>query len=473
MTTHKINLFMKNIFKTMLCAIIALAAISCENSGTEKGNRLATPDVGCLINGTSVILSWEPVEYAALYEVSVDDAEAARTDECTYVVTDLMYSQKYTIKVTAIAANQQTHSNSLPCEIDVEMPARDIPQYREWYPSNGAAGTAISNNGRYVVGTFDHQAFILDLNSDELTELSDIELNDVADNGVAVGSSLSTNINGVPAIYDNGKVIELDVSGLAENLTMGALTSITPDGKYAVGWLWDGAETYYTTQYGEYFPICYDLTSQSLSVPAIPETLPYYTKLAGIAPKAIAPDRSILGYEASLDMFSIIWTNESTPYEYVYFNYDDQYNPVECIGDSNNLFSPKGRYVYGKGKLYDAEGYPTEYPAAYDRETGEMMWFSGGSVTAMTDDGIVFINDAPYYIGTTSYIVDLNTGDLSTQTPIADWLALEHGLSLGSYIPDGIIVIGTSEDGKTILGITNTMEGWLTCVIKLDGVAME
>jgi hypothetical protein len=102
-----------------------------------------------------------------------------------------------------------------------------------------------------------------------------------------------------------------------------------------------------------------------------------------------------------------------------------------------------------------------------------MMWFSGGAVTAMTDDGIVFINDAPYYIGTTSYIVDINTGDLSTQTPIADWLALEHGLSLGSYIPDGIIVIGTSEDGKTILGITNTMEGWLTCVIKLDGVAME
>ena len=222
---------------------------------------------------------------------------------------------------------------------------------------------------------------------------------------------------------------------------------------------------------GELFPICYNLITERISVPEIAST-PYFSMLAGIAPKAVAPDRSILGYEQSLDIFSILWSSESSAYEYVHLNYDDEYNPTESIGDTQNLFSPSGRYIFGKGKMYSAEGYPTEYPAAYDRETGEMMWFDGGSVTAMADNGIAFINDAPYYIGTTSYIVDTVSGDYETQTPIVDWLAVEHGIGLGKYIPDGIIVIGTSTDCNTILGITNTEMGWLTCVISLNGAPM-
>jgi hypothetical protein len=305
-----------------------------------------------------------------------------------------------------------------------------------------------------------------------MTELPDVELYDVADNGIAVGSSHGTIADGVPVIYEDGKLIEINIDNLVENLSMGSFTSITPDGKFAVGWIWDNASTYYTENYGEYFPFCYELTTGTISVPTVSEEMLYYSQLSGIAAKSVAPDRSILGYETSLDIFSIIWNSASEPYEYLHYEYDEQYNPVECIGDTQNLFSPGGRYVYGKGKKYSAEGYPTEYPAAFDRETGELMWFNGGSVTAMTDDGIVFINDAPYYLGTTSYIVDIKSGDLESQTPLVDWLILEHEVVLGKYIEDGIIINGTSEDGNTLLGITNTNDGWLSFVIKIDGEPM-
>lgn len=464
---------MKNIFRVILCSVLAFMAMSCENENPpQKANQLATPDVGINVQDNTIIAAWEAIDFAAYYDVQLDTAAPTRTDELSVIFQDLVYGKEYTITVTAIAADQQNYQNSEPSVSKVTIGERKVPAYREWYPTNGSAASAISNNGRYVVGAYDRNAFMLDLNTDIISEHSDLELYDVADNGIAVGSSHKNVMDGVPAIYIDGKVVEIDLSGITEDLAMGAFTSITPDGEYAVGWVWDFASTYYTQLCGDYFPICYNLITESLTVPEIPDVL-YSSYLAGISPKALAPDRSILGYETSLDMFSIIWNSENQPYEYVHLNYDDEYNPTEAIGDSQNLFSPSGRYVYGKGKVYDSEGIPTERPVAYDRQSKQALWMYGGSVTAMADNGIAFINDAPYYIGTTSYIVDTTSGDLETQTPIVDWLAIEYGMSLGSYIPDGIIVIGTDEEFTTILGITNTMSGWLTCVIKLDGEAMS
>ena len=464
---------MKKFFMTLLIGAVALMAMSCEtgNEGGTKDGQLATPDVGINIQGNTIIAAWDAVEFAAYYDVQLNAGEVTRTDELSMVFSDLVYGETYTVSVTAISADQTLYTDSETSVSEVTLPERVAPQYREWYPTNGVAGSAISNNGRYVVGAYDRNGFMLDLNTDILTEVQGVELYDVADNGVAIGSSHRNNPDGLPAIYIDGTVIELDLSDITEQLSMGAFTGITPDGEYAVGWAWDTASTYYTQMCGELFPICYNLITERISVPEIAST-PYFSMLAGIAPKAVAPDRSILGYEQSLDIFSILWSAESSAYEYVHLNYDDEYNPTESMGDTQNLFSPSGRYIFGKGKTYSAEGYPTEYPAAYDRETGEMMWFDGGSVTAMADNGIAFINDAPYYIGTTSYIVDTASGDYETQTPIVDWLAVEHGIGLGKYIPDGIIVIGTSTDCNTILGITNTEMGWLTCVISLNGAPM-
>ena len=95
-----------------------------------------------------------------------------------------------------------------------------------------------------------------------------------------------------------------------------------------------------------------------------------------------------------------------------------------------------------------------------------------GTVTAMTDDGIAFLNDVPYYMGTTSYVVDLNSGNTETQKPIIDWLLDEYSIDLYNYIQEGVMTIGASADGRTILGIVNTDMGWMTYVIDLDGTPM-
>ena len=65
--------------------------------------------------------------------------------------------------------------------------------------------------------------------------------------------------------------------------------------------------------------------------------------------------------------------------------------------------------------------------------------------------------------------------------PLEQWLLEEHSIDVGIFEPtinetsdddlylESVIVVGTSEDGRTIVGITNTLSGWLTFVIDLDG----
>ena len=121
--------------------------------------------------------------------------------------------------------------------------------------------------------------------------------------------------------------------------------------------------------------------------------------------------------------------------------------------------------------------------AAYDRETETLMTFTGGSVTAMTDDGVAFLNDVPYYLGTTSYVIDTTKGEPYEWAELEEWLFDEHDVDIASFEPttdtddtdglllEGIITVAVSENGRVIVGMTNTEMGWLTFVVDLDGVA--
>jgi hypothetical protein len=301
-----------------------------------------------------------------------------------------------------------------------------------------------------------------------MVELASAELYDVADDGTAVGADHSENADGVAAILIGDRMMPIDLSDLATNPGMSCATGITPDASYVVGWYWEYDESsYYAQMYGMVVPFCYDVLNDRVSIPEVGERI--YNEAAATAIKAVAPDRTLLGYEQSEGIHSIIWADEYTPFEYVHFEYDEQYNPVFSLGDTQNLFSQTGRFVYGKAVNYEAG--QTEVAAAFDRETSQLYTFTGCSVTAMSDDGVAFINDVPFYLGTTSYVVDV-VNDPETQVPIIDWMLDEHGFDLYNYIQDGVITIGASADGRTILGITNTDMGWLTYVIDLDGEPM-
>jgi len=469
---------MKNIFKMVAVAAVALFALGCEttNEGPKEG-QLATPEFTCSVTGNAIMVSWEAVEGAAYYEITISNKATQKTDNTVYRFEDLEYNTEYTIKLQAISTDESKNSQIASQKVTTdELKAL---QYREWYPKNGAAATAISNNGRWVVGGNDRSGFVLDLSKEEMVEFSGVEFFDVADDGTAVGASFETNQDGTAAILIGDKMVEIDLSSVAVKHGMSCATGITPDATYIVGWFWeyDEANSYFAQQYGAVVPFCYDVLKDRVIVPTEGERI--YNENAATAIKAVAPDRTLLGYQQSQGIHSIIWADENTPYEYVHFEYNDDYEPVFSLGDTQNLFTQSGRYIYGKATDF-ANG-QASLPAVYDRETKELYTFTGGSVSAMSDQGVAFINDAPYYLGTTSYVVDINKGEPYEQIPFEEWIFDEHNVDIASVHPstdetdgdnlymEAVITIGVSEDGTKFLGITNTMQGWLTYVVDING----
>ena len=469
---------MKNIFKMLAVAFVALFALGCETTEEpKKEGQLATPEFSCSVTGNAIMVSWEAVEGAAYYEITISNKATKKTDNTVYRFEDLEYNTEYTIKLQAISTDESKNSQIASQKVTTdELKAL---QYREWYPKNGAAATAISNNGRYVVGGNDRSGFVLDLSKEEMVEFSGVEFFDVADDGTAVGASFETNQDGTAAILIGDKMVEIDLSSVAVKHGMSCCTGITPDATYIVGWFWeyDEANSYFAQQYGAVVPFCYDVLKDRVTVPTEGERI--YNENAATAIKSVAPDRTLLGYQQSQGIHSIVWADENTPYEYVHFEYNDDYEPVFSLGDTQNLFTQSGRYIYGKATDF-ANG-QASLPAAYDRETKELYTFTGGSVSAMSDQGVAFINDAPYYLGTTSYVVDINKGEPYEQIPFEEWIFDEHKVDIASFHPstdetdgdnlymEAVITIGVSEDGTKFLGITNTMQGWLTYVVDING----
>lgn len=467
---------MKRTLSAIIAGIIVLFAASCEQALPGNSDRLATPYFTVNVDGNILTVAWEEVAGAAYYEVGLEPGSIAKTDKLIHRFDNLEYNTEYKVSLRAIATDESKSSIAETKTVNTEV--RVSPQYREFYPQNGAAGTAISNNGRWLVGGNDRMGYIVDLATDKMTEFEGYELYDVADDGTAVGSDHTSNPDGDAAILINGKMKAIDLSNLAVNYGMSCATGITPDGEYVVGWYWEYDENcYYAQNYGMVIPFCYDIMNDRVSVPEVGDRI--YNNAAATAIKSVAPDRTLLGYEQSQGIHSIIWADEYTPFEYVHFQYDSDYNPTYSLGDTQNLLSQTGRYIYGKATDYSAGQVPVA--AAFDRETNELMTFTGGSVTAMADNGIAFLNDVPYYIGTTSYVIDTTKGEPYEWTELEEWLFDEHDVDIASFEPttdtdktdglllEGIITVAVSENGRVIVGITNTNFGWLTFVVDLDG----
>lgn len=464
---------MKNFFRLLIAAVALMTFVGCENGVADENSepRLDTPKLSYSISENSIIVAWQSVANAAYYTIQLNDGEAEKTELTVATFDNLMYGETYKITLVAVSIDETLYLNSKPAVANVAIPERVVKQYEEWF---SVPATAISNNGRFIVGGFDKNGMVIDLKAGIMTPYTTHEFYDISDNGIAVGAYMVENPDGEAAYYNifTQESVIVDLNDLFPDASMSCLTAITPDGTYAVGWVWDSSDNYYTRLYGELVPITYDIEKSRLNIPAMNEDILYGQHLTGVALQGVTPQRELFGYEVSLTYFSIMWEDEYTPYDYPYFTYDEQYNPIDALGDKNNMMSQTGRYVFGKGFTMVGGG-QAYYPAAYDRETGAYYAMIGeGYVTAMTDDGIAFLNDVPYYLGTTSYIVDVNE-DIMVQTPIVEWLLSEHDMDLSDYILDGIIVIGTSQDGRVIAGITNTDDGWRTFVINLDGAPMK
>lgn len=462
---------MKNIFKLFAAAVIAIMAIGCENAEPVNENALKTPEFSANANENSITVSWTAVEGAAYYQVWLNNEEPVKTDKLVHRFDGLKWGTEYTVNLQAVATNAD--ENSAVGSIKVTIDPRKVPVYREWYPQNGSTASAISDNGRWVVGSFDRQGMIIDLESDELTMIENFDCMDVADDGVIVGATYQDSQGGEAAMYINGQVVKLDLSELTES-DMSSFQAVTPDGTFVVGWWWEyNPESYYGKIYDTIVPFVYDVLKDRITVLEPGDTL-YGT--GAVSPYGVSPDHKIVGCEQGYAMMAVVWEDEYSKFTYPVFEYDSEYRPTLSFGDTQVRMTPNGTYIYSVAKTYPEGAGEVVQPGCYNLETGELTVFGGkcfnGYVSAMTDDGVAFLNDVPFYMGTTSYVVDLKTGDTENQKPIIDWLLDEHSIDLYSYIQEGVIIIGTSADGRKILGIVNTESGWITFVIDLDGEPM-
>lgn len=461
---------MKNIFTLFAAGIIALMAIGCDKTEpAEQQGSLKTPEFSANANDNSITVSWTVVEGAAYYEIWLNNDEPTKTDKIVHRFDGLKWNTEYTVNLKAVGTDG---SGSKVASQKVAIAVRKVPVYREWYPQNGSTATAISDNGRYVVGCFDRQGMIIDLETDELTMIENFDCLDVADDGVIVGATYEDSQSGEAAMYINGKSIKLDLSELTKS-DMSSFQAVTPDGLFAVGWWWEyDNESYYGKMYETLVPFAYDVLKDRIIVLEAGETL---YGVGAVSPYGVTADRRIVGCEQGYAMMAVVWEDEYSKFTYPVFEYDSEYRPTLSFGDTQVRMTPNGKYIYSVAKTYPEGGGEVAQPACYNLETKELTTFEGtcfkGSVTAMTNDGIAFLNDVPFYLGTTSYVVDLNDPELE-QVPIIDWMIDEHGFNVYDYIPEGVITIGASADGRKILGITNTDMGWLTYVLDLDGEPM-
>lgn len=470
---------MKNTIKLLMCAVMALCFASCT---PESETPATTLNFGVNVHENDITVVWDAVTSAVYYEVQLNDNEAIKTDKTSHKFEDVAYDATYTISLQALDATGNVLASDSKT---VTVGPRETPAYREWVSAIPA--TAISDNAQWAVGAMGTDGIIIDLTTDEMTEIYSLALYDVDNNGVGVGSYHGLIPEGVAAMYVDGEVIEVDLSAITKNNSFSALTSITPDGSYAVGWYAAYENDAYAAAYGQFIPFCYDVVKNKVSVPEPGSRL--YNEGA-LTLHSVAPDRSILGCDQAFTgnggniMLNTIWEDEYTPYTYIHFTYDASYQPIEAMGDLNNRFSASGRYIYGNTTdIIAQENKATTCPAIFDRESNEIhKYASTGSVTAMTDEGVVFINTVPYGSGITAYVTDLTNSDPSAFVTLEEWLYIEHNIDLSSIetgnntdpdndiILDGVIVMNASADGRTILAQTNSMAGWVSTVIYLDGI---
>ena len=484
LNTYTHSNFMKNTIKFLMGAILALAFVGCtETPSEQEQNRLSAPEFSCRVYGKSVLVSWSVVSGAAYYEIKLNANDVEKTDKFVHKFEGLDYDTTYTVALRAVSANEQTIASSEFASKQVTIEPRKTPAYREWYTYNQSAAEAISDNGLWVAGGRDGMGMIINLVTDELTEVEACEFKDITDNGVAVGCYKGESIDGEAALYVDGEVVKVDLSNLTTT-NMSMLTGITPDGTYAVGWYQEFEDTYYSKTHGMIVPFCYDVVKKKVTIPAHRTEGSLGSDAMSL--HGVTPDRKILGcLQTQQLMISVLWQDEYTPYDFLALEVDEEGYPQFILGDNNNHITQLGNYVYGYGKTFMSGGYgESSHPAVLDTKTKEVFVLKNivGSTTAVTDDGIAFINDTPYYLGTTSFVVDVKEGSSESMVALEKWLLDEHQIDVNEFEPscnetiddpytlEGVITIGASADGRKLLGITQTNRGWMTYVIDLDGV---
>ena len=148
---------MKNTIKLLMCAVMAFCFASCTpDEGAE--NNANNFEFNINLQENAMLVSWRAVEGAIYYELQLNDEEPFKTDKNVHKFEGLSYDTTHIVSLKAVNAAGETIQSG---KKSVTIGPLKIYAYREW--AHYAPGQAISDNGRWITGGFDHTGMIIDL----------------------------------------------------------------------------------------------------------------------------------------------------------------------------------------------------------------------------------------------------------------------------------------------------------------------
>ncbi len=360
------------------------------------------------------------------------------------------------------------------------MPVAFVPDY-----STSMIVAGISNNGLWGIsetaGSNDGDirpagGTLINLQTRELTTLHTDANNwagatDVADDATVVGE-----YNGYPAYwsYDTDSWTTLPVP---DGYAGGRLLSVTPDAKWAVGYVNEEDNIYAV------YPALYNLeTNEYVSLSGLPtKDMVHEDKKQNCFMSISADGRYIVGqmsgsYLLPISLFSYVYDVESQTYDVIGYTEHDTADWMPVAGCDDMLFidytamSPSGEWVTGAAYVshyLEESAYFNEYRAAfrYNVLTKEFELFDGDNEsdiagTAITDEGVVLgatPAENPYPTMVVRYGNHFYTLDMI--------FSQVYGFDLAGTIGETGDVTGkpcaVSSDGLTLSLVTSTTGGYI------------
>ncbi len=353
--------------------------------------------------------------------------------------------------------------------------------YSEYLCEQFCVPVAISDNGLYIVGTYNGASFVYDraFKDAVYVKAESSILVDVDDYGVAYGE-----IDGAPISVTNA---EPKFINLPQGASTGGVHAVSPDGSKYYGWyikageaLNDGKIKPFVCDNGEFRNLSIE-GSKSFSYIDNKTNDTAYCDIIGASVNLgqCAANGALAGY--ALDNGpcweqGVVWYPDGT-FKVIgegkmFYDFSWSYPGCEYIfGDSqSNRISPNGKYAAGICvRSYEDIDLPTVLiPYIYNMETGELLMaeesectpFKSLKVDGVSSKGYVFLSDVEYLQGDIPYVWTPESGIMTLEGFLENIYGSVDPTMKGS-------VRGTSLDGDTyILGydVESPKAGTLTSI---------
>ncbi len=337
--------------------------------------------------------------------------------------------------------------------------------YSEYLSKQFCIPVAISDNGLWIVATYNGASFIFDRAYNDVTYDFGVEsliLSDIDDNGIAYGE-----IDGAPIRIVEG---EVEYISLPDGATGGGVHAVSPDGSKYYGWylapgtsLQDGGFKPYVCDNGQFSDLSLE-GSHSFSYIDNNTNDTAYLKIVGgsVNLGQCAANGALAGYGLDNGFGweqGVVWYPDGTfkvigeGRMFIDFSWD--YPGSEYIyGDMTTRISPNGKYAAGICfRSYEDVNIPeVKIPFIYNMETGEILQaeesectnFMQLRVDGVSSKGYVFLSDAAYLNGDIPYVWTPETGIMALQSFLENQYGTIEPAMKGS-------VTGTTLDGDTYM----------------------